>query len=68
MMPVASDQPPLFSLMACLSTETRQKLGERRRELKARDGVEERLVKTEEGNWKLEYWQRKEKIEEISLA
>lgn len=64
----APAQPTLFKLMARLTSEARQKLGERRRELKARDGVEERLVEAKKGEWRLEYWRGKEKIEAISLV
>ncbi len=63
----ASGQPHLFTLMARLTAQARQKLGERRRELKARDGVEERLVEVRKGEWHLEYWRAKEKIETIPL-
>ncbi|WKZ29253.1 MAG: hypothetical protein QY323_00820 [Patescibacteria group bacterium] len=59
--------PHLFTLMAKLTAEERQKLGERRRELKARDGVQERLVEARKGEWQLEYWRAKEKIETIPL-
>lgn len=63
----ASAKPTLFKLMARLTSEARQKLGERRRELKARDGVEERLVEAQKGEWRLEYWCGQEKVESISL-
>jgi hypothetical protein len=54
--------------MARLTAEARQKLGERRRELKARDGVEERLIEAQKGEWQLEYWHGKEKTEVIPLT
>jgi hypothetical protein len=54
--------------MARLTAEARQKLGERRRELKARDGVEERLVEVQKGEWQLEYWRGKEKLEILTLT
>jgi hypothetical protein len=63
----ASAKPTLFKLMARLTSEARQKLGERRRELKAREGVEERLVEAQKGEWHLEYWRGQEKIEVIPL-
>jgi hypothetical protein len=53
--------------MSRLTAEARQKLGERRRELKAREGVEERLVEAQKGEWHLEYWRGQEKIEVIPL-
>lgn len=59
-------RPTLFSLMTRLTAEERQKLGERRRALKARDGVVERLVGTA-GTWRLEYWSDKVKLGEIVL-
>ncbi len=65
-MPIPT-QPPLFTLMTRLTAEARQKLGERRRELKSQDGVEERLVEIEKGEWRLEYWRDKNKIEELLL-
>ncbi len=61
-------KPNLFSLMAGLTVEARQKFGERRRALKAREGVEERLVETEKGKWKLEYWQGQKKIDELAIV
>lgn len=61
------NQPHLFALMGRFTAEARQKLGERRRTLKARDGVEERLVEVRKGEWQLEYWRAKEKIETIPL-
>jgi hypothetical protein len=54
--------------MARLTAAARQKLGERRRELKTRDGVEERLVEVKKGEWQLEYWREKEKLEVIPLT
>ena len=61
-------KPNLFSLMSCLTVEARQKFGERRRALKARDGIEERLVEVGKGEWKLEYWNGKKKLEELLIA
>ena len=63
----APAQPSLFALMARLTAEARQKLGERRRALKLRPGTEERLVASGVGKWKLEYWQSDQKVEEISF-
>lgn len=60
--------PSLFSLMARMTAERRQKFGERRRALKARDGVEERLVEGKDGAWKLEYWIGKKKADELPIA
>lgn len=61
-------QPHLFALMGRFTAEARQKLGERRRALKAGDGVEERLVEVRKGEWQLEYWRDKEKLETIPLV
>ncbi len=61
-------KPTLFQLMAGLTSEGRQKLGERRRELKAGDGVEERLIEGLKGEWRLEYWRGEKKIETINLS
>jgi hypothetical protein len=58
--------PSLFSLMTRLTAEERQKFGERRRAMKARDGVEERLVESD-GKWRLEYWDGKRKTGEIPI-
>lgn len=54
--------------MSRLTAEARQKFGERRRALKAHDGVEERLVEVGKGEWKLEYWNGKKKLEELLIA
>lgn len=59
--------PALFSLMARLTAEERQKLGERRRAFKAQ-GAEERLLPAGTGTWKLEYWIGKKKVGEATLG
>lgn len=59
-------KPRLFALMAKLTAEERQKLGERRRSFKAQ-GAEERLVDGGKGTWKLEYWTDKKKLAELTL-
>lgn len=61
------DAPSLFSLMAKLTAEERQKLGERRRAFKAQ-GAEERLVEGGKGSWRLEYWTGKKKLAELTLS
>ncbi len=53
--------------MSRLTAEARQKFGERRRALKAREGVEERLVEVKKGEWRLEYWSGKKKLEELPI-
>lgn len=59
--------PSLFSLMSSLTAEERQKFAERRRVLRSRDGVKERLVEAEDKSWRLEYWRGKEKIGVLTL-
>jgi hypothetical protein len=64
----ASDaRPSIFALMAKLTAEGRQKLGERRRTFKAQ-GAEERLVEDGKGGWRLEYWTGKKKAGELKLT
>lgn len=60
-------QPNLFSLMAHLTVEERQRFAERRRAMKARDGVAERLVEGPGGAWRLEYWDGKRKTGELII-
>lgn len=60
-------KPDLFSLMAHLTVEERQKFAERRRAMKARDGLEERLVEGP-GGWRLEYWSGKKKAGELTIV
>ncbi|HTK60106.1 MAG TPA: hypothetical protein VL283_02775 [Candidatus Baltobacteraceae bacterium] len=60
-------RPSLFALMARLTAEERQKVGERRRSYKAQ-GAEERLVDGGKGEWRLEYWIGKRKTGELKLA
>ncbi len=60
--------PSLFALMAHLTVEERQKFGERRRQMKGRDGVRERLIQVAGKIWKLEYWKGKEKLDELVIA
>lgn len=62
---MATEKPALFTLMAKLTAEERQKFGERRRSFKAQ-GAEERLVVSENGSWRLEYWAGKRKLAELS--
>ncbi len=62
------DKPTLFSLMTRLTAEERQRLAERRRALLASGDLEERLVKTGEGIWSLEYWNRDGKAHEMRIA
>lgn len=62
-----SKTPSLFSLMTRLTVEERQKFGERRRAMKARGGLEERLVEGGDGAWRLEYWNGAKKSGEISI-
>lgn len=57
----------IFSLMAKLSAEARQKAGERRRVFKAQ-GAEERLVEGKIGEWRLEYWMKGKKTGELKLS
>lgn len=64
---MAKTTPSLFSLMTRLTAETRQKIAERRRALKALQDVEERLREAEKGKWHLEYWKHGKKIEELPL-
>jgi len=64
---MASETPTLFSLMAKLTAEERQKAGERRRAFKAQ-GARERLVEDGKGKWRLEYWIGKRKAGELKLA
>jgi len=64
---MAAETPALFSLMAKLTAEERQKAGERRRAFKAQ-GAEERLVKSGKAGWKLEYWIGKKKAGELNLT
>jgi len=59
--------PSMFSLMAKMTAEERQKFGERRRTFKAR-GAEERLIDGGKGSWRLEYWSGKKKMGELKLA
>lgn len=63
---MSDEKPALFALMAKLTAEERQKLGERRRAFRAQ-GAEERLVETGKGNWRLEYWTGKKKLAELTL-
>lgn len=60
-------KPNLFSLMTRLTAEQRQKFAERRRAMKARDGLEERLVEGEGGAWRLEYWDGTRKAGELMI-
>ena len=62
-----NDRPTLFSLMTRLTAEERQKFGARRRAMRAKEGVEERLVEMDKGAWKLEYWKGQKKISELPL-
>jgi len=64
---MASETPTLFSLMAKLTAEERQKAGERRRAFKAQ-GAEERLVEVGKGKWKLEYRIGKKITGELKLT
>lgn len=60
-------KPSLFALMAKLTAEERQKMGERRRAYKSQ-GAEERLVEGAEGEWRLEYWTGRKKTAELRIA
>lgn len=66
-MTMSADAPALFSLMAKMTAEERQKAGERRRAFKAQ-GAEERLLKAGKTGWKLEYWIGKKKTGELNLT
>ncbi len=57
--------PALFTLLMKRSPIERQKFGERRREMKK--GAEERIVRGEKGEWKLEYWKGGKKIDELNI-
>ena len=60
-------KPNLFALMTHLSAEERQKFAERRRAMKAKDGLEERLVEGRDGAWRLEYWSGAGKAGELLI-
>jgi len=67
-MPTArKPQPTLFSLLEGFNAEERQRFSEHRRAMKARDGFEERLVRSKDASWRLEYWKEGKKIDEILL-
>jgi hypothetical protein len=53
--------------MTRLTAEERQKFAERRRAMKAKDGVEERLVEGRGGVWRLEYWHGRKKTGEVPI-
>lgn len=61
-------KPSLFSLMARLTAEERQKFAERRRAMRAKDGLEERLFEGRDGVWRLEYWHGKDKAGELTIG
>jgi hypothetical protein len=60
-------KPNLFALMTRLTAEERQKFGERRRAMKAKEGIDERLVEGENG-WRLEYWAAGKKVGELLIS
>jgi hypothetical protein len=60
------ESPPLFYLMMRLNAVERQKFAERRRTMKAMDGVEERIVEID-GIWRLEYWRGDQKTGELLI-
>ena len=64
---MSASKPSLFSLMTRLTAAERQKFAERRRAMKAGDGVEERLVEGQGGVWRLEYWHGKKKTGELTI-
>jgi hypothetical protein len=52
--------------MTRLTVEERQKLGERRREMR-KNGAEERLIEASRGKWRLEWWKGKKKLADQGL-